>query len=202
MSQQFSSKSRSRRGDLIVGRLTDHGAAPYQFDANQAQSYFLKVLTNRGEKVLWGALLRDALEKSTTQPKIDDQIGIQRTGVETFAFGDRVVRRNTWVVESVKFFAERARLARRVRDDHNEIREAVRARPELKSSFLSIRAAEDYAARRIADPQDRERFLEGIRSVIEGSIVRKMPLPDVRLRDRPKTENPVPPSKPPSGRSR
>jgi hypothetical protein len=202
MSQNFSPKGRSKRGELVVGRLMEHGAAPYQFDSNQGQSYFLKVLTNRGEKIFWGSLLHDALTESATQPKINDQIGIQRTGVETFAFGDRVVRRNTWIVESVKFFAERARLARRVRDDHIATREAVRARPELKSSFLSLRAAEDYAARRIADPQDRERFLEGIRSVIEGSIVKKMPLPDVRLRDRPKTENPAPPSKPPSGRSR
>jgi hypothetical protein len=78
--------------------------------------------------------------------------------------------RTRWVVEKVKFFAERARLARRLRDEQADVRETVRAHPELKSSFLSIRAAQEFAARRIADPKDRERFLTLMREAMAASI--------------------------------
>jgi hypothetical protein len=40
------------------------------------------------------------------------------------------------------------------------------AHPELKSTFLSARAAEEFAAKRISDPGDRERFLELVRAAI------------------------------------
>jgi len=64
----------------------------------------------------------------------------------------------------------------------------VRAHPELKSSFLSVRAAEDFAARRIADPKDRERFLSLMREAMAASIHRGEPLPAVRLRGPSRTE--------------
>lgn len=57
-----------------------------------------------------------------------------------------------------------------MRDAHIDARESVRAHPELKSTFLTVRAAEEFVARRIADPKDRERFLELIRGAMAGSI--------------------------------
>ena len=39
---------------LIIGRLQAHGRAQYQFRAGEDVSYYLKVLTNRGERTLWG----------------------------------------------------------------------------------------------------------------------------------------------------
>ena len=91
--------------------------------------------------------------------------------------------RTRWVVEKVKFFAERARLARQLREEQLDLRESVRTHPELKSTFLSIRAAEAFADQRIADPKDRERFLELVRGAMAGSIHKGEPLPSVRLRD-------------------
>jgi len=96
--------------------------------------------------------------------------------------------RTRWVVEKVQFFAERARLARRLRDEQADVRETVRAHPELKSSFLSVRAAEEFATRRIADPKDRERFLSLMREAMAASIQKGEPLPTVRLRDPARTE--------------
>jgi hypothetical protein len=87
-------------------------------------------------------------------------------------------------VEKVAFFAERARMARRLRDEQADVRQSVRAHPELKSTFLSQRAAEEFAAQRIADPQDRERFLELVRGAMATSIRKGEPLPSTSLRDR------------------
>ncbi len=181
--RRFSADSR-----LIVGRLEAHGRANYHFQANQAPSYFLKVITNRGARILWGKDLERALVQSRTQPKVGSQIGVRRTGYETFTIpdgtGQRVVKRNLWIVESAQFFAERAQLARRVRDAHADARETAKSHPELVSTFLSLRGAQAIAERRIADPKDRERFLALVREAMAKSTKNGKPLPEIRLRER------------------
>jgi hypothetical protein len=206
--QRFSSR---RASELLIGRLKDHGAANYQFRAREDPSYYLKVITSRGERTLWGKDLARALSEGETKPKKGDLIGARRVRRELVTITTRAknldgtvttteqrAHRSRWVVEKVQFFAERARLARRLRDEQVDIKEAVKAHPELKSTFLSIRAAEEFAAVRIKDPQDRERFLSLIMGAMTGSIRKGEPLPAVRLRDpeskapqKPKREEPT-----------
>lgn len=206
--------ARLRNAELIVGRLQEHGIAPYQFRQNQEPSYYVKVLTNRGLRTLWGKDLERALGAAVTQPKIGDLIGAQRIAREAVTVTERTrdaqgrtvsqtehhAHRNRWRIEKVKFFADRARLARQVRDAQLDARETVRAHPELKSTFLTVRAAEEFAARRIVDPQDRERFLALVRGAMAGSIKQGEPLPDVRLREQRKAAEQKPPASRSSGR--
>jgi hypothetical protein len=187
-----------RSGQLLIGRLKDHGAANYQFRAKEDPSYYLKVLTSRGERILWGKDLERALTEGETRPKVGDLIGARRIAREAVTVTarerdteGRVIRqeerhahRTRWVVEKVAFFAERARLARRLRDEQLDLRESVRAHPELKSTFLSVRAAEEFAAKRIANPEDRARFLELIKGAMSASIHKGEPLPSTALRER------------------
>ena len=188
---------RARRGgDLVIGRLKDHGPANYQFRRDQDPSYYVRLLTSRGERTLWGKDLERALHDGETRPKPGDLVGARRIGRDAVTVTTRQrdaegrviaqeehhAHRTRWVIEKVTFFAERARLARRLRDEQTDLREAVRERPELRSAFLSVRAAEAFAARRIADPKDRERFLELVRGAIASSIHRGEPLPSVSLR--------------------
>jgi hypothetical protein len=200
---------------LIVGRLESHGAANYQFRADQRPSYYLKVVTNRGVEVLWGKDLARALAESRAQPKIGSVIGVRRTGYETFTIQERrrdeaggltdtqrLVRRNQWIVESPEFFTNRARLARRVRDAQEDARSAVKNHPELASTYLSLRGAQEIAERRIADPKDRERFLKLVREAMAKSIKNGDPLPAVRIRDRPNLERPENPLSPVRGSKR
>jgi hypothetical protein len=189
---------RSRRSaELLIGRLTAHGVANYQFRAREDPSYYVKVLTSRGERVLWGKDLQRALTEGDTRPKTGDLIGARRTSRQAvtvtsrhrdaqgavIAQAEHLAHRTRWVVEKVTFFAERARLARRLRDEQLDLRESVRAHPELKSTFLSVRAAEEFAAARIANPEDRARFLDLVRGAMAGSIQKGEPLPAVRLRE-------------------
>ena len=187
----------SRGEQLVIGRLTEHGRAPYQFRAGEDLSYYLKLLTSQGERILWGKDLERALITGETKPKVGDLVGARRVARRAVTITTRerdregrVVRqqehhahRTRWVVEKVKFFAERARLARQLREEQLDVRESVRAHPELKSTFLSIRAAEAFADQRIADPMDRKRFLELVRGAMAGSIRKGTPLPSVKLRD-------------------
>jgi hypothetical protein len=194
-------KTPSRGGSLVIGRLTEHGRANYQFRNEENASYYVKLLTSRGAKTLWGKDLERALESGETRPKVGDLIGARRVAREVVTVTNRRVadgrvvteeahhaHRTRWVVEKVQFFAERARLARRLRDEQADVRETVRAHPELKSSFLSVRAAEDFAARRISDPKDRARFMSLMREAMAASIQKGEPLPAVRLRDPARSE--------------
>jgi hypothetical protein len=199
-----------RSGQLLIGRLKEHGAANYQFRAKEDPSYFVKVLTSRGERILWGKDLRRAIQDGDTQPKVGDLIGARRVRREAVtvtnrqrdaqgrvvAQEERLAHRTRWVVEKVVFFAERARLARRLRDEQVDIKETVKAHPELRSTFLSVRAAETFAERQIKDPKDRERFLELVRGAMTGSIHKGEPLPSIRMKDGAKRENTAPAPKP------
>jgi hypothetical protein len=197
-----SSPARRRSDQLLVGRLTEHGRANYQFRADQEASYYVKLLTSRGSKTLWGKDLERALNEAETQPKTGDLIGARRASREAVTVtvrsrdaegrilqqDERHAHRTRWVVEKVKFFADRARLARQLRDEQVDIRASVRAHPELKSAFLSVRAAEEFAVQRIANPADRERFLQLVRGAMAVSIQKGEPLPSVRLREPAKRE--------------
>jgi hypothetical protein len=196
-----------RSGQLLIGRLKDHGAANYQFRAKEDPSYYVKLLTSRGERVLWGKDLQRAVTEGQTRPKVGDLIGARRIAREAVTVTarerdteGRVIRqeersahRTRWVVEKVSFFAERVRMARRLRDEQADVRESVRAHPELKSTFLSVRAAEEFAAKRIANPEDRERFLTLVRGAMSASIHKGEPLPSTSLRGR--TAEPATPAK-------
>ncbi len=200
-----------RGGQLVIGRLKDHGAANYQFRKREDPSYYLRLMTSRGERILWGKDLERAVKEGETGPKPGDLIGVRRVGREAVTITARQrdgegrviaqeehhAHRTRWVVEKVAFFAERARLARRLRDEQGDLREVLRERPELRSTFLSVRAAEEFAARRIADPKDRERFLGLVKDAMAGSIRNGAPLPAVRLRD-PRARSEAAPSPEPS----
>jgi putative DNA primase/helicase len=162
---------------LIVGRLVEHGPARYQFREDQALSYFMKLQTERGSRVLWGKDLPRALTSSQTKVAVGDVVGARRVGRESVtvlnqqrdAEGRVVSRheqqahRNQWVVEKTRFFTERARVARQLRDGQLDARETLRVAPELKDTFTTLHAAAELAAAKIQHPEDREKFMDLLR---------------------------------------
>jgi len=205
--RQFSPR---RGGQLVIGRLTAHGPANYQFRKEQDPSYYVRLLTSRGERTLWGKDLERAVKEGETKPKTGDLIGARRIAREAvtvttrrrdgegrvIAQEEHHAHRTRWVVEKVAFFAERARLARRLRDEQQDTSEALRTRPELRSAFLSVRAAEQFAAQRIRDPKDRERFLELVKDAMASSVRKGEPLPSVSVRNPPEHKKPASPQGP------
>jgi hypothetical protein len=124
--------------------------------------------------------LARALVKSKTQPKIGTMIGAQRLGSEPVKIPprdgelrtvpQRTFRRARWVVEDVTFFAESIRRARRDREARLADSDAMRERPELRSAFLSLRIAEQFAERNIRDARDRALFVERVKAVMALSV--------------------------------
>jgi putative DNA primase/helicase len=68
---------RERGQTLQVGRLIDHGPAPYRHDRNNDASYFVRIETATGEREIWGVDLQRALNESLSRPRIGDEIGVR-----------------------------------------------------------------------------------------------------------------------------
>lgn len=183
--------------DLILGRLLEHGVAPFQQDPHESMSYFAKLQTPKGERVVWGVDIERAFAESQTRPQVGDEIGLrfvdrkQVTVKATHRDNDGKVvgqteldtHRNCWVVEKREFFERRTAAARAVRNAQIDPREAVKTHPELVGTYLQIRAAE-LAAKHIKDPKDRERFVSTVRSALAESVARGEPAPRVKMRER------------------
>ncbi len=190
----------------IVGRLQKHGLAPYGFRPDQDPSYYVRIVTTSGVRTLWGKDLERALLSGATKPQLGDMVGARRTARESVTLIDRQrdavgnvttqrehhAHRFRWEVEKLQFFADRARRARLARDAQITAREDVRRQPELRSTFLSLRAAEQLAERRIPNPQDREKFLSMVREAMSASTRRGEPVPDIPLRQKDGGGPPVP----------
>jgi len=187
--------SPERPRGLLTGRLIDHGRATYQHDPRAPMSYFVKVETPRGDRIIWGVDLERAFKESLSKPDIGDEVGLRSVRQEAVAVKttdrdadgkavgqrDLDTHRNRWVIEKRGFLEKRAEAARIVRDVSVDPKQAVKTHPELVGTYLQVHAAE-LAARRFRDPQDRERFVARVRSALADSVARGEPLPAVRLR--------------------
>lgn len=192
-----------RRGGLLTGKLIDHGRATYQHDPRQPMSYFVKLETPRGDRIIWGVDLERAFKESLTKPQAGEEVGLRAVrqdavkvkktarGADGKVAGMRELEthRNRWLVEKREFFEARAQAARTVRDTAVAPKQAVKQHPELVGTYLQMRAAE-LAAKRFRDPEDRERFVAKVRSALADSVARGEPLPPVRLRERPQERTP------------
>ena len=152
---------------------------------------------DQGKRTIWGKDLERAMKQSLTQPQIGDEIAMRRTGADRVTVqrrdrdaDGRVISerevgasRNRWVVEKREFFESRAAAAEVLRDPNVDRRQAVRQHPELVGTYLQLHAAQ-LAARRIRDPEDREKFVTLVRAALADSVARGEPLQPVRLRDR------------------
>lgn len=182
---------------LITGKLLEHGRAPFQQDPRQPMSYFAKVQTDEGERVIWGVDLERAFKEAVTKPLVGEVVGLrsvrqdnvtvkaQRRDTSGKVIGEQDVSalRNRWIVEKSTFFADRRVAADTVRNPQVTAQEAVKTRPELAGTYLQIRAAE-LAARKIKDPRDQARFVSAVRSKLADSVDRGEPPARVRLRER------------------
>jgi hypothetical protein len=192
------SRSDRARGDLLIGKLIDHGREPYRFDPKEPMSYFVEIGTEKGKRTIWGKDLERAVKESLSKPQIGDEIGLRRTGADRVTvqrkerdregkvIGEREVgtERNRWVIEKREFFESRAAAAEVLRNPTVDRRQAAREHPELVGTYLQLHAAE-LASKRIRDPEDQKKFVALVRKALADSVARGEPLQPVRLRDRP-----------------
>jgi Large polyvalent protein-associated domain 7 len=192
---------------LLTGKLVDHGPAPYRQDPHEPMSYFVKIETARGDRTIWGVDLERAFKESLTQPQLGDEVALRsvlqeavkvrthkRDEAGQLVERDLATHRNRWILEKQTFFEARADAARTVRDTSIDPKEAVKSHPELVGTYLQVHAAA-LAAKQFRDPQDRERFVQQVRSALADAVARGEPLPAVRLRERAAERTPKAPDR-------
>ncbi len=65
----------------LTGTLLEHGPAPYNFQKDESHSYYARLRTAEGERVVWGIALRAAI--SDAGLRHNDLVTLQMTGKET-----------------------------------------------------------------------------------------------------------------------
>ncbi len=164
----------------LIGRLIDHGAAPYRLDPTAALSYHVTLRTPQGDRVLWGVDLERALVDSHSGVRIGDRVAIERRGAAQVTVkvpqrdaqgnlvGDQAlaVRRQAWLVETPDRFAERDARAAALRRGEPIEEDAGRHDPGWANAVASLRLGEQFATARIERSEDRERFLALLRETL------------------------------------
>jgi putative DNA primase/helicase len=187
---------RQQGSDLIVGRLVDHGAAPYSHDPKQTLSYFVRIETERGDREIWGVDLERAFRHSLSTPGIGDVVGLRAIGKEavtvlstkTDAEGRQIgtepldTHRNQWIVERKSFLDERRQMAEVLRDTSLSATDAIRRHPELEGSYLQLQMGGALADDRFRSKEQREQFVEHLRAHLAQRIEFGQPLEPVHLR--------------------
>jgi conjugative element/phage-associated large polyvalent protein len=188
----------AERGELLVGRLVDHGPAPYQHQPAQGMSYYVRIETERGDREIWGVDLERAVRQSLSTPGVGDEVGLRSVGRDPVtviapkydASGQEVGReergahRNQWILETKEFLDRRFRMADTFRNTTVSASEAVREFPELEGSYLQLQLARAGVEQRIQSAAAREQFVDHVRSHLAKTIEYGQPLEPMHLKAR------------------
>lgn len=187
-----------KQGEFIVGRLVDHGPAPYQHQPTQQMSYYVHIETDRGDREIWGVDLERAFRQSLSTPGVGDEVGVRSIGRDPVtvrapqydAAGREVGRealethRNQWIVERKDFLDGRLKMADLFRDPAVSASEGVRQHPELEGSYLQLQIARAGAEERIVPREPREQFVEHLRTHLAKTIEYGQALQPVHMKAR------------------
>lgn len=103
---------------VYVGKVVDHGAAPYENDPKNERSYYVKLQTDAGEKIVWGVDLERAVGDGKAQVGDDVALayqGKQPVTVPVKEYDDKgkvvgvseiTTNRNTWDVRRLETVRE------------------------------------------------------------------------------------------------
>lgn len=103
---------------VYVGKIVDHGTAPYENDPKNERSYYVKLQTDAGEKIVWGVDLERATGEGKAQIGDDVALAYQGKQPVTVPVKERdaqgnvtgiseiTTNRNTWDVRRLETVRE------------------------------------------------------------------------------------------------
>lgn len=171
------------------GELIAHGKANYNFDEREDPSYYVKIKTEKGVEVVWGADLPRALDEAGGQigePITLDFMGKKPVTVKAKerdeagkVVGEKEIttHRNTWNIRRAEQFMTRPAA------------EVVAQHPDLASSAGAVAAAEAAAREgkivtsdgKPVSKETAERFVEATRSTVAKAIEKGAPIQGVKV---------------------
>jgi hypothetical protein len=166
--------------ELIIGRLVDHGPAPYQHNPKETPSYFVRIETDKGDRDIWGVDLERAFRQSLSNPGIGDQIGLRALGKEAVtvrADGREVdTHRNQWSVERKEFLDQRRDMAAVFRDPSISESEGIKRHSALEGSYRTLEMGKAHAQEQYTRATHQAQFVEHLREYLARGIEHGRPL--------------------------
>ena len=147
-------------GDWLGGRLLAHGKAPYRFEPDSRESYYVRLQTADGRQVLWGTDLERAIRESKSHAKVGDAVGVRILSREKLD-GDRTW--NRWQIDKAIHIVKERRVAREILEDPVTARRAGKDGATLTGSYLLVTAAEMLARVQFTDETSRKEFVARVR---------------------------------------
>jgi len=147
-------------GDWLGGRLLAHGKAPYRFEPDARESYYVRLQTAEGRQVLWGTDLERALRESKSHAKVGDAVGVRIVNREKLD-ADRTW--NRWQVDRAMHIVKERRVAREILENPVTARRAGKDGATLTGSYLLVTAAEMLARVQFSDEKSRKDFVDKVR---------------------------------------
>ncbi|WP_122564112.1 LPD7 domain-containing protein [Pseudomonas viridiflava] len=175
------------REGVVVGQLIEHGLAKYQFDETKTQSYFVKVMTQSGEQIVWGMDLKRAMREGQAKP--GETVALEKVASKDVVAKENVVDekgnivgtrdvdaiRNTWKVGSV----DKAQAF--VQGDRSEV---VAKHPELASAYGIIAAAHKFAEQTFPkNKAEQERFVAIAQADMAERIAHGDHVPSLKIKE-------------------
>lgn len=112
---------RFQQNRLYVGRVIEHGSAPYENDPKNEPSHYVKLRTEKGDRIVWGVDLQRSMEAN--QIKTNDEIVLANMGRKPVAVTVKVfdndgkqigtrnitAKRNTWEAKRLDLLRDEIR---------------------------------------------------------------------------------------------
>jgi hypothetical protein len=186
-----------------VGTLLAHGVAPYEFNSERDESYYVTLQQADRARTLWGKDLKRALEEGTTRAQIGDVVGARSVGRVPVTVRqrdvdpdsgqarerDKTTYRNRWILERSGHWERLAASAQALRENSTPSAGVGSDRSELKEAYLHLKHAQLLAQSLTAESAKVE-FLSTVREGLARAIEGGTPLTRVQIR-APQTQAPV-----------
>ncbi|UVT19655.1 MAG: hypothetical protein H8K03_17975 [Nitrospira sp.] len=103
-------KTRLQGDRVVVGTVVDYGIDHYEHDVQKDKSYFVKILTDRGEREIWGIDLARAREQGNVQPgdavalvqqaheRVPETVPLRDQSGALFGAASQPATRNRWEI--------------------------------------------------------------------------------------------------------
>lgn len=170
--------------DRLKGELLDHGAAHFNFDKKEKESYYVKLRNNDGqEKTVWGIDLRRAVAESNAQ--IGDNVSLENKGKTAVTVNSPVRDKDGNVVSTKTIDA--VRNAWEVKTDvfkNQDRAAAVEKHPDLVNAYATLSIAEKVARERYTNEADVRQFVDIAKDKVAAHIEAGKEIPQIQVQEK------------------
>lgn len=182
-SHSVATENEQEKVNPMSGKLVEHGAAPYQHDKKNTESYFITLENSDGKKrTIWGKELRKAIEESKVET--GQKIELEHLGRVKVTLKTPVREKNGKVVqkEIQAYRNEWTIHAAALRDKEKPLAELAKEHPDLINEIAAIKIAEKFSSR--LPENQRDKFIDNVRERTAETVGKGERLPTIKIRER------------------